>query len=196
MRLDKERVSAVVATVILHAIFFFFLMQQGSFRPRVREPGKEYALQVVWIDPEKPESVPKVDEERSSIARKKVSTAAHQRKSSSPEGRAPADSPVSPMALPTVIGDDNWSPFSDAARQNDAAPAGRFERNPLARPDASMDSRESRLQVEVRDRSVGGWIQRQTKRSICSDLKRQLTSAQGSSADVIVATMGRYGCKP
>lgn len=195
MRLDKERILAVVATVLLHAVLLVVLVEEGSFRPQPNPQKEEESLPVVWIDPEVETPVPTPVRKSPPSVEKKVSRLLRGTKNDMSQARSPGDAYVREDQTPVVAGDDLWSSLPGSGGEDEAVPTGRFERDPLARRDPAMDAQASRLHVEVRDRSVGGWIQRQTRRSLCSDLKRQLGSAQGSSADTIVATMGRYGCK-
>ena len=193
MRLDKGQIFAVVATVLLNAVLFLLLLVQAPSRPQHDRHDQDAGLQVVWIDPVLEEPAPPAAMEHPSIEAAHVPQPLIHPKIDVAQARQPGN--AAPLRRPiAVVAEDMWSPLPGDDSQDQATPTESFEHNPLAGRAPILEAETSSLRVEIRDRSVGGWIQRQTKRSMCSDLKRQLMSAQGSGADAIVATMGRYGC--
>ena len=68
------------------------------------------------------------------------------------------------------------------------------ERDLFARRDAAAFDTASRLNVTVEDSSFFGRYQAMLKRMTCDELRRALRSSP-SSADTILASMSRRGCK-
>jgi hypothetical protein len=184
-----ERLTAVAATVLVHALLATLLRQDGAVD--IDASARDDALQVVWI--ERPPPVA-----QAATARPREPAPAPSAGPSSPK---PADTAIAtppaaidPVPAQPVVDDDAWSESPGRSRSLRDIDPSAFRRDPLARRDTAFDPPPARLEASIRDRSFGGWMQRATKARICGDLAVQLRRAP-ESAEAVIASMRRHGCK-
>lgn len=150
------------------------------------------AIQVVWIEPPQPQKpLPEHTADRPTPRQAKP------RPRSAPPPRTKALSVVEvapePPA-PVTTQPDQWAlPAAEHAPSRGAGQGERFVRNPFAERPALVLAHQDRLQLTVRDRSLGGRLQAMTKSGICAELRRAL-GENGSSAEMLLASMQRQGC--
>lgn len=193
--LRSERLAAVAGTMLVHVVLAALLREDGP--TGIVASTRDDALQVTWIE-RPPENVPAtMNPPRESSPARAISTISARR---SPLPRAveatatEATTRERDAPLPLVAGDDAWSESPERTpRLRDVDPSA-FRRDPLARRDTTFEPAPARMEAAIRDRSFGGWMQRATKKRICGDLTAQLRRAP-ESAEAVIASMRRHGCK-
>ena len=176
-------VVAGTCALAINGALLWFLVRMPMPERMEAEPT---ALQVVWItrttleEPVLPEPRPV----RRRAARRPV-----RRPTPSPSIRVVEPAPTAHPS-PAVV-DERWarpvapSPPGDAGR--------RFEPDPFAGRAAPLTAHQDRMDIRVRDRSIGGRLQEMTRRGICGDLRKAL-GVPTASAAAILASMQRHDC--
>lgn len=199
MQIDSTRVLAIASTVCINVALITLLVSRGSYRAPDRQDSAHDRLEVAWIEVRRPVHQTGAVNEPERV---------HPRTRQMVEGRprlhepstdvrvdTPGAVPKDPPPVATVAsGDDAWAPADGHVSAGTMGATNHFRRNPLERRNPDAGSRDPILTVTVRDRSFGGWAQAQTRRSLCGDLRRQLTSAGATSSATILATMRRHRC--
>lgn len=179
--MDKS--TAVILVVLLHLVFGFVLMTREQPTPLSITDAERTRLRFL----ERPVVAPAV------VARKSRPDPSTAARTALPE----------PVKRPTTTGTARSAPLP-LSTESATEPALRLslpdngfsltEKNPIVRSDQDALQRKSTFHVPMADSSLFGRYQRMLKSQDCAELRRAL-QRDSSSANAILATMSRRGCR-
>ena len=195
MRRDGDfivRLTGVAFAVLANLFLVWLLLNDRTTSPDLQE-ADESPLQVRWIEAKTPEM--------QAVEQPIVKSPKSQRPKKTPSVREievqPQRSEVGDAPLPSA---ESASPSRLDLTLRDAGMLQKdlFEPSVLSRPKVDALDRELRVKVEVRDRSVGGRLQRMAGQSACNELRQAAAAAAraggGSQLDIIAKSMRERGC--
>lgn len=196
-RFDRV-ISAMVALAANAVIVGFLLFALRTIETET--PEESNAIQIIWIQDERPTSAPDTAVGRASFTTRARPPSAHPARSRSAATSSRAlptiEIPAAAQA-PTLVDrttDDGWDkPMNETSSRANAGDVAFIEPNPLVRKPRPMQASVDRMILVFQDNSLGGRLQRMSKGAACRELAAALRSSP-ASASSILASMDHYGC--
>lgn len=180
------RALAALLALALHVpVALLLLRGVGDERSRTSSRPDQERIRLTWSDPIPPPPLAS----RPPAAAQAVSPAATTRQ----REREPAAPAASTPSAPLIVGNDAWAPAARATPGKDGGGAS-FSRDVFERGGDDLFAPVQHMpQVRMRDRSLGGRLQEQSRQRACASLKAALQD-RPESTHAILASMRRWDC--